>query len=603
MIICQGGLLPMKRLSFLNINLLLLLLVCTVPLAAAEQVDEEIVVTATKIPQPITEVPGLVQTIDEETNAEDQNKSVGELLLQEGLTVSTHGGGASFANIQLGGASAAQTLVMFDGIPLSGGTTGIVDLSNIPVSGVEKIEVVYGPLSALYGANALGGVVNIIPNLTGDAEQRFYLSGGTFGSARGSLQLTRERWGLAIGAARTDGHRPHSATERYDLAAQLNLVQHENDFLKLYGGYRVKNAQLPGSELWPSKDHQEDRNLFLNLAGKKEFSNNSLEAKLSYQSWDNYHESIFNKDRHFSTRWGSDLTFRHDRDAHRFLAGLAFNYDTSDSTASGKHWQHGIGLYLQDLWDLNDQLLLHAGLRWDQIAEYKPVFSPRVGLTWFPAERLNFGLSYGTAFRVPTVNDLYWEGSGNPDLKPEYGQKWEVSAHWQERQITVKANAYQSLLRDGIIWADPDGDDQWLPENVDRLRIYGFNLIATYDWGLIDTSLGYAFLDRRGWDSLRAGYTRDLNYFGQHQFNLKGQADFGKLNINTGCQVVANRIGTANGEKMPDYLLLSAGLRYQLTTNYVLSFDVENLTDTKYQIQEGYPMPGRNFKLTLNGRY
>jgi outer membrane receptor for ferrienterochelin and colicins len=67
--------------------------------------------------------------------------------------------------------------------------------------------------------------------------------------------------------------------------------------------------------------------------------------------------------------------------------------------------------------------------------------------------------------------------------------------------------------------------------------------------------------------------------------------------------VVANRIGTANGEKMPDYLLLSAGLRYQLTTNYVLSFDVENLTDTKYQIQEGYPMPGRNFKLTLNGRY
>ena len=305
---------------------------------------------------------------------------------------------------------------------------------------------------------------------------------------------------------------------------------------------------------------------------------------------------------------GSDLTFRHDRDAHRFWPDWLLTMILQTAQPLVSTGNMGLGFIFKISWDLNDQLLLHAGLRWDQIAEYKPVFSPRVGLTWFPAERLNFGLSYGTAFRVPTVNDLYWKGSGNPDLKPEYGQKWEVSAHWQERQITVKANAYQSLLRDGIIWADPDGDDQWLPENVDRLRIYGFNLIATYDWGLIDTSLGYAFLDRRGWDSLRAGYTRDLNYFGQHRFNLKGQADFGKLNINTSCQVVGARrderfrYGKVPGE-MPDYLLLSAGLRYQLSTNYVIGLDVENLTDTKYQIQEGYPMPGRNFKLTLNGRY
>jgi len=605
----------MKRLSCLLINFILLLLVCTVsPFSgkAAEQFDEEIVVTASKIPQPVSEAPGFVQTIDEETIAEDRNKSVAEVLIQEGFTVSTNGGDASYANIRLGGASAEQTLIMVDGIPLYGGTMDQVDLSYFPVAGVEKIEVVNGPLSALYGANALGGVVNIIPNLTGEQEQRFYLSGGSFGSGRGSFQLTRERWGLAFGGARTDGHRPHSAAERYDLAAQINLIQQENSLLKLYAGYRMKNAQIPESELWPGYGNQEDENLFLNLAGKREFGNNSLEAKLSYQSWDNYYEGINGdfreKDRHISTRWGSDLTLRHDRGAHRFLAGFAFNYDNINSTAVGIRQRHAVGLYLQDLWDLNDALLLHSGLRWDRVDQYQAL-SPRLGLTWFLADHFNLGLNYGTAFRAPTMNDLYsrWVEE-NPDLKPEKGYKCELTGHWKDSQMSVTANLFLSHLQDGIVWLDPDGDWISKPENIEKIKASGFNLSAAYDWGPIETSLGYTFVDRRGWDPSRKGFSRDLNFFGQHRFNLKGQADFGKLNINTSCQVVGARrderfrYGKVPGE-MPDYLLLSAGLRYQLSTNYVIGLDVENLTDTKYQIQEGYPMPGRNFKLTLNGRY
>ena len=602
----------MKRLACLFINLLLLLLVCTVLPAAASaaaQFDEELVITATKIPQPITEVPGLVQTIDTETIAADQNKSVTELLSQEGFTVSTMGGDASHANVRLGGASAEQTLIMVDGIPLYGGTMDQVDLSYFPVAGVEKIEVVNGPLSALYGANALGGVVNIIPNLTGERGQRFDLSGGSFGSGRGSLQFTGERWGIAFGGARTDGHRPHSAAERYDLAAQVNLVQNQNGLLKLYGGYRTKNAKIPASELWPEYGNQEDENLFLNLVGKREFKSNALEAKLSYQNWDNYYETLdgdfqlTRKDYHISTRWGSDLTFRQDYDTHRFLAGFAFNYDIIDSTAVGNRQRQALGLYLQDLWDLNDALLLHSGLRWDRVGQYQAL-SPRLGLTWFLGDQFNFGLNYGTAFRVPTMNELYFSdeySQGNPDLIPEKGENWGLTSHWSGKQMSVTANLFLSHLRDGINWSFIDG--KYKPENIEKIKTFGFNLSATYDWGPIETNLGYAFVDKRGWDSLRNGYTKDLNHFGQHRFNLKGQADFGKLNINTGCQAVACRADSLSGGKSPDYLLLSAGLRYRLSTNYALRLDVENLTDIKYQIHKGYPMPGRNFKLTLNGRF
>lgn len=592
----------MRRFVYPFIYIVLFLLVCTVlPVAGAEEeeFDEEIVVTAAKIPQPITEAPGMIQTIDEETITEDRNKSVAEVLMEEGFTVSTNGGENSQANIQLGGASAAQTLVMVDGIPLAGGATGIVDLSAFPLAGVEKIEVVNGPLSALYGANALGGVVNIIPNLTGGREERFYLSGGSFGSARGSFQLNRERWGLAVGGATTDGHRPHSAAERYDLAAQFNLVQQKTEFLKLYGGYRRKKAQIPGDETSAGYGEQEDGNLFLNLTGRKEFNDRSLEGKLSYQSLDNH----YNTDRHLFTRWASDLTYRYDYGMHRFLAGLAYNYDTLDSTTSGKHRQDGIGLYLQDLWDLNAALLLHSGLRWDRVGQNQAL-SPRFGLTWFLTDHFNLGLNYGTAFRVPSMNDLYFSdpwSQGNPDLTPEKGEKWEITGHWKGAQTSVSANLFLSHLQDGIFWSSLNGKLQ--PQNMEKIKISGFSLNAAYVWGPLETSFGYAFTDKRGWDSPQNGYSKDLNHFGQHRFHLKGEADLGKLICDTGCQVVLGRVDTLSGEKLPDYLLLSAGLRYQLGTNYTLSLEVENLTDTKYQIQKGYPMPGRSFKLMLSGCY
>ncbi|NLM38306.1 MAG: TonB-dependent receptor, partial [Firmicutes bacterium] len=326
----------------------------------------------------------------------------------------------------------------------------------------------------------------------------------------------------------------------------------------------------------------------------------------------NYYEGISGdfqeKDRHLSSRWSSDLTFRHDHGTHRSLAGFAFNYDHIDSTAVGNRQRQAFGLYLQDLWDLNDTLLFHSGLRWDRVGQYQAL-SPRLGLTWFLGDHFNLGLNYGTAFRVPTMNDLYsrWVEE-NPELKPEKGDKWELTGHWKDAQRSFTVNLFRTQLREGIVWLDPEGDWIYKPENIEQIKTAGFNLIATYDWGPVETSLGYTFVDQRGWDSLRNSYTRDLNFFGQHRLHLKGQADLGKFNINAGCQVVGARrderfrYGKVPG-RMPDYLLLSAGIRYQLSTNYVLSLDVENLTDTKYQIQEGYPMPGRNFKLTLNGRF
>lgn len=561
-----------------------------------EEFNEEIIITASKIPQELSEAPGLIQTIEQKEIEEADNQSVAELMSNQGFTISTYGGDSSIATIQLDGASAEQTLIMINGIPVQGGTAGQVDLSYLPLAGIEKIEVVNGPLSTLYGANALGGVVNIIPELTGEPEFLLNLSGGSFSSGRTGLQIKRERWGLVLGGNTTEGHRPHSATDGYYLSAQYNLAKLNDGFLKVYGGYRVKNAQIPGS--YPG--NQGDQSLFFNLSGKKDFSNGYGESKIYYQTWDNSYEDLTFKtqDSHLANRLGTDLSCFYEVGNHRLLSGLSYNYDTFKSTATGNNQRHEVGIYLQDLWDLNDYLLLHSGLRWDRMGNLSAL-SPRIGVTGFLSNQLSLGINFGTAFRVPTINQLYWEPYNNPELKPEKGQKLELTGHWRSSQFSLSANLFQSHLKDGIIL-----NNEYIPENIQKLKTSGFSLHSDYNWDPIITSIGYTFLDKQGWDPETKKYNRNLNFFGQHQLTLRAQAALGKFNVKTGCRIIVSRKDESfiNGT-MPDYTLFSAGLQYQFHENLYCSLDLDNITDTTYEIHSGYPMPGRSFQFNLTYRY
>ncbi len=595
--------------AFLKLLILIFSLSLTLPLHANQQAefDEEIVVTATKIPLAISEAPGLIQTIDQEEIKENNTQSVADFLNNRGFTVSTQGGDCSVATIRLDGVAANQTVILIDGVPVQGGTLGEVDLSYLPLVGVEKIEVVNGPLSALYGANALGGVVNIIPELTGAPKFLLNLSGGSFSSGRAGMQIKSEDWGLTIGGNTTKGHRPHSATEGFHLSAQYNLAKLHDDFLKIYSGYRTKNAQIPGS--FPG--NQTDENFFLNLSGKKGLGVGYGEGKLFYQTWDNSYEDLTmnTQDSHLSQRWGTDLSYCYEGENHRLLNGLSYYYDTFKSTTTGDHQRHEVGVYLQDLWDLNDYLLLHSGLRWDQIADLSAL-SPRIGVIGFLSDRLNLGINIGAAFRAPTINDLYytdlaWNSYGNPNLKPEKGHKLEVTGNWRSSRSSLSANLFQSHLNDGIVWTFADG--KYMPENIDKLKTTGFNLRSEHNWGPVITSIGYTFLNKLGWDAQTKKYNRDLNVFGQHRLNLKARATLGKFNVKTGCQFIANR----NQQKdenwqdvaMPDYALFSVGLQYKFNDVLSCSLDAENITNAVYEIHKNYPMPKRNFQFNLSYHY
>jgi outer membrane cobalamin receptor len=218
-------------------------------------VDEEeaVVVTATRTKQEESKAPGQTEVITEAEIEASGAATVAEVLVGNGLVTYNTGGASGVVYVELDGASEKQTLVMINGVPVNSGAGSSVDLSYFPVTGIKRIEIAHGPLSALYGANALGGVVNIITDLTGAANQ-VTLTGGSNTYGKLNFAVQQPQYGLAAGGFTTDGHRENSATKTGYLMGQYDFWRNEQAELRLNFLYNIKDYESPGSTTSRSND-------------------------------------------------------------------------------------------------------------------------------------------------------------------------------------------------------------------------------------------------------------------------------------------------------------------------------------------------------------
>src|SRR5690554_1149261 len=257
--------------------ILVLLIVINIPILslAADQAEEEeeevyeeeYVVTATRIPQSLGEAPGMTEII----NGDDVDKgisTVSEVLEEKGFRIKTNGGESSVARPQMDGVDDSRLQFVLNGVPINYDRTGCVDLSYFPTAGIERIEIAHGPLSALYGANALGGVVNIITDLTGETGNTLSMSTGSFGSQRWGAAVEREKFGLALGGNVSNGHRSYSENEGTYFSGQYDFIQTEDEYLVVRDNYMTKDSQQPGPIDSIFKGDQVDERLMIDLSAK-----------------------------------------------------------------------------------------------------------------------------------------------------------------------------------------------------------------------------------------------------------------------------------------------------------------------------------------------
>lgn len=581
---------------------------------------EPIVVTATRYPQPLSQVSPNFTLITSEQIDRMAGKDLGEVLgLCPGAELGRTGGSGQLVSLSIRGSTSGQVLFLMDGRPLNSPQNGGLDLNLIPLSSVERVEVVRGGLSSLYGADAVGGVVNIITKTFSHSRpySRIGYWQGDWGYKRSQFELGRkigERFNLYLAGEIKSygGYRINSDYKASLINSNFNYNLSRNWELSLSSLNYAGKLGVPGSQDYSTPNAcQKDRRNDLALSLKSHQGNPlGIQIYLS-DSWQKYKDPdwvIYSTHEHrvygLSFQWislwpGMSFGGRGER-----INFCSTDIGTTDVNKSS--------LWVEDDLKFSSRLTLRGSGRLDYHSAFGYQFSPGTNLSYQIGENsLLFG-SFDCPYRAPTANDLYWKdaySSGNPKLKPERGWSSQIGFKTNgSKGNYFTVNLFLRKMRDLIEWeADPQ-TFKYTAVNKTRAEFKGgevglglkpirsFQVSAVYSllWAK-DLKEGNP-LPYRPRNSVRLWfYFSPTLIDGKLSLGLWTEGEW-KDSRFTGTKLNGSR------SKLPSFMLLNS----TLTIDFLdMSFYLkgENLGNTSYQLRDGYPMPPRSFYGGLSWKF
>ena len=587
-------------------------LLYTSQVLAAEDTEfqlDQITVTADRIVQTVGSTPANITVI---TRAELQAKGARTLTDAlagvSGVMVRSHGGAGEKALPYILGSD--RIVVLVDGkrmnLPQGAGYgASVVDLSAFLVSdSIERIEVIRGGASALYGADAVGGVINIITKKGAGATKVITgIAGGNYGGRAYDLsaggQQGKTSWQVSGMWDASDGQRSNSAYKNNNVTFRLDQEMTTSESLTLAFDHYNSHAGMPGQLPGLLNDYQDIRRNNWSVA----YTKNHGAGSRIFRYYDNSH--TYSGDD--TGAWGG--IFRHQNTVRAFeyqdsarlnnanllTWGGEWRQEKVDSTKEGSpHSGITRALYLQDQVRLNAAATLTVGLRRNDSDIYGAQWLPKLAYLYQANERTSYFANWGKVFRAPNFDDLYsiipGMGTGNPNLKPENG--WTAEAGVKSRlnsanEITL--SVFKRELTDAIKWDMVSGE--YKPVNIDRLTSTGVNanLVSKLS-PAVTLNAGYTYLDSRKQDNNDAGDPR-------HSFHVGVTAKKGKL-TQTLCGIYQDRIGTGS-EEVGSHFVVHTNSSYQLDKDTTVFLTVRNRFDRQYEYVKGYPANGRSFLLGI----
>jgi vitamin B12 transporter len=465
------------------------------PAQGAEVELGKVVVTATRTETEISEVPQSMSVITKEEIQTSPDRTIGEILQRApAVQVTQNGPMGALAVPQVRGSTAGQVLILLNGQRLNDAQNGLYDLNNLPVpkEDIERIEVLRGGASALYGADALAGVVNIITKTpTAKPSTSVSASYGRFDTQQYSLS---HRWkpgpfsyGISLGREKSDGYRENSQYDAWILGGEMGYNLTSQSEVKFSARYVQQEVGVPGSVDFPDPDdRQKDGNTLLNLSYQGRIT---PRLKFGFRGWHNQYRNSFDAGSqgilsmgtsalHKSSESGGDFQTTYQLGKrHLIVGGLEVIGDRVNSSSFGVEEATRGAVYLQDEVEIAKPLTATLGLRYDLHSDYNNQLDPRLGvLLRLPAE-VRLRASAGRSFRAPTFNDLYWPASaytaGNPNLQPETAWNYELGAEKNFQNLAaIKIAGFYRDVKDLINWA-PDANFVWRPSNISDAKIWG----------------------------------------------------------------------------------------------------------------------------------
>jgi vitamin B12 transporter len=607
----------------------LLSLLALPPAFAASQpltLDKQLV-TATRTAQTAEQSLAAVTVIDRAQIERSQAQSLPELLRQvPGVSLSNSGGPGKSTALYMRGSNSNHVLVLIDGIKVGSVTSGGAALQDLPVDLVERIEVVRGPRSSLYGSEAIGGVIQIFTRKGGgDGAKPFFSAGyGTHDSYSGSAGVTggseRGWYSLGLSGLDTDGinvKQPGAGGYENDADGYRSLSG------TLSAGYRFDNGLELDGNLLQVKSHSDyDQVNSKRTAG---FSANAdgvqravgararfapldawlvtLQAGRGEDKADHYQDGDFYSrfdSRRDSLSWQNDLRVA---DGHSLTLGADYQRDEvngSTTYALDNRDNHGafaqyLGEHGRHDWQLS--------LRRDDDEQFGRHDTGNIAWGYALSEALRLTVSYGTAFKAPTFNQLYYPGFGNPDLQAEESQSLELGLAGKHAWGHWAANAYRSEIDNLIATVRVNGISQ--AQGVDQARIRGLELLVGSELFGWQWRANYTLMDaeNRSQRSSRGGipyYGKDLNRRPSQLFNLDIDRAIGAFSVGASLHAQNSTYDDLeNQSELAGFATLDLRGEYRLTPEWRLQTRVANLLDADYQTAEGFNQPGQAVYFTV----
>ncbi|HTY07555.1 MAG TPA: TonB-dependent receptor, partial [Candidatus Edwardsbacteria bacterium] len=536
-----------------------------------------------------------------------------------GASLGANGGTGSTSSLYLRGAASENVLVLLDGIPLNSSLMGLYDLTKIS-GNAGRIEVVRGVESSLYGANAVGGVVNITtpePD-SGRPHSRVTYQKGDYGGQQLMAQFSRSlapkasMW-LGVDWTADGGQRRNSAYDGTNYSVGANIGPYRGvsakGFLQIYKA----KVGVPGSLSYPDTvstqwDDQQDMQLRLGhrcTVGGQEHNGYLAIARSDIETkyYDGY-TTTKNKSRQSTVNGQYTLALL---PGWSLTAGGDYLLSECRSDNSGDHDLRQKSLFCNNLYSGFDGLLLTAGVRWDKNLYYKYQVSPSLAASYRINKPLTAYASYGQAYRAPTVNELFWKDDvwmmyGDPGLRPEHSWQAETGLKAYLDWLTATGCYFHRTTRDLITWATlPDWSLH--TENVYGALTDGVEAtlsVRPLSWLRADINYTWCRTERD--DSTHAV----LPYHPQNTANANLVVDDLRLadKLWWGWKFTARYTDCQNPGPYYDAVLPATVICDHTVSlriwNARLYWRLDNLFNAEYQTRYGYPMPRRNYAVGVS---
>ncbi|MCX7087831.1 MAG: TonB-dependent receptor [Methylococcales bacterium] len=549
-----------------------------------------------------------------------QVKTVPELLRgTTGLDMTQNGGMGSTTSVFMRGTNSNHVLVLVDGIKVGSATLGTSPFEFMPIDQIERVEIIRGPQSSLYGSEAIGGVIQIFTRKGGDSEKphaTLDAGGGSYDTYRAAGAVNgkwKNNWysvgASSIGSEGINARQPIPGPYGFN---QPDKDGYQNTAMNARAGHRFDNnaeieaffIRAEGSSKYDSYPGSGDNLAFINqtvgVSGNMDIVDRWHSTLRLGQSSDentsflpnNTFYSQFDTTR-WNASWLNEITLA---DAHKLILGSDYRLDELNSdTAFTKTSRYDVGLFAEYTGEIWTNQFMNASVRGDQNEQFGQYVTGSVGWRSNWAYGISTFANFGNAFKAPSFNDLYYPTGGNAHLNPEESASFETGLAGKHDWLQWELRAYHTNIDNLITWV-PDKNFNYSAQNIGKAQIDG-----------LEAEIGAQLL---GWNAklnmnILSPEARDTNKRLPRRADKTIMFDLSKSfgDVDVGANVMAQDHRFDN----PDNTIRAAGFvtadlrsAYHINKNWMLSAKLSNLFDKEYQTVSTYNQQGRNFFFSIH---